>query len=103
LSRDARNHRFADRREPVTAATATTTTTTTNNTHTNVIFVQRSAGTHPSVDNTVGTVCLTAGKPENVACFRVNFVSVPNGDNIFGIKTTNKILFSQRSQFIMFK
>jgi len=64
--------------------------------------VPRSAGTHSSVDKIAGTVCLTVGKPENVVCFRVIVDSVPYGDNISGIKTTNKIYFSQRSQFIMF-
>jgi len=67
-----------------------------------VIFVQRSAGTHSSVDKIAGIVCMTVGKHENVACFRVIVDSVPYGDNIFGIKTTNKIYFSQCSQFIMF-
>jgi len=67
-----------------------------------VIVVQRSAGTHSSVDTVAGTVCMTAGKHKNVARFRVIVDSVPYGDNIFGIKTTNKIYFSQRSQFIMF-
>ena len=59
-----------------------------------MIFVQRSAGTHSSVDKIAGTVCLTVGKPENVACFRVIVDSVPLGDIIFGIKTTNMLHFS---------
>jgi hypothetical protein len=48
-----------------------------------VIFVQRSAGSHSSVDKIAGTVCLRVGKTENVACFRVIVDSVPYGDNIF--------------------
>jgi hypothetical protein len=86
----------------LTAATAATAATNTNiNTNTNVIFVQRSASTHTLTDKSAGTVCLKVGKPENVACFRVIVDSVPHGDNILGTKTTNKIYFSPRSQFIM--
>jgi hypothetical protein len=64
--------------------------------------MQRSAATRSSVDKIAGIVCLTVGKPENVACFHVTVDSVPYGNDILAIKTTNNIYIFQRSQFIMF-